>query len=573
MDKRAVYDGAGALIHLTERLNAGDQGEIYRIDGTSGYCAKIFYEKQCTMKLLLKIMTMVAHQPDAGQINRRKVHGTVVLAWPSSVLYDSPLGSRNFIGYVMPFVDTDLFREADCYYDPQSRIRLFDGAFSWRYLLTAVYHIAVVTDDIHCHGHCFGDFSGRNILISPTGAVAVINCDSFQVCDGISGRIFPSSAGNKEYLPPELQGDHLTEGRVDQYYGDLFSLAVMIFRLFMDGVHPFQAEGEGVSAFSDIEQQIQNGVFAFAIPNEHIQPFSSAPDYRTIPLSLRRLFYRCFVDGIEEPKLRPSAGDWKDCLHSEIMAMKHCRVNKNHWFGGHLLECPWCSPGEQDIFPVESLLSNGDEPVVADTIFPVEERVHLLSSASPSPLQDNLSGMSESLLEEFDASGYDRSVSEIPEPVLPESIVQESDEQAYEVTESAMPKSDIDESQDDDSEMPVSPLPESDQVISAVPDSPLGIYLSEPHVTMHNLSRGITIPLVLPVTVTGNGPLLIHVTSDARWIEIGNSAVTVEGKGGVHVTLNTGNMTSKGFQKGRVMLQAGEIQEEIFLFVSVTPEI
>jgi hypothetical protein len=136
-----------------------------------------------------------------------------------------------------------------------------------------------------------------------------------------------------------------------------------------------------------------------------------------------------------------------------------------------------------------------------------------------------------------------------------------------------MPKSDIDESQDDDSEMPVSPLPESDQVISAVPDSPLGIYLSEPHVTMHNLSRGITIPLVLPVTVTGNGPLLIHVTSDARWIEIGNSAVTVEGKGGVHVTLNTGNMTSKGFQKGRVMLQAGEIQEEIFLFVSVTPEI
>lgn len=97
-----------------------------------------------------------------------------------------------------------------------------------------------------------------------------------------------------------------------------------------------------------------------------------------------------------------------------------------------------------------------------------------------------------------------------------------------------------------------------------------------PHVTMHDVARGITIPPCrLPVTVAGDGQLLIHVTSDVPWIEIANAAVTVEGgEGGVHVILNTGAMNGNGFQKGgRVMLSAGDIREEIFLFVSVLPEL
>ena len=608
LDKRAVYDGAGALVHLTDLLKTGDDAEIFLIDGTPGYCAKIFHENQCTAPLFQKIVAMVAHPPDAGQITGREEPGSVLLAWPCSVLFDSPLGSRNFIGYAMPLVDTELFREARCYYDPQSCIRHPDATFSWRYLLTAAYHIAAVTDDLHRHGHCIANFSDKTILIASTAAVAVIHCDSFQIRDSMSGRIFPSSAGAEEFMPPELQGYHFTKGRVDRYDSDLFGLAVMVFRLFMDGIHPFQAEGEGVSVYSEMGEKIQNGLFAFASPDHHIHPPSFAPDYRLVPPAIRRLFYRCFVDGVAEPARRPSAGEWKDCLHSEIMAMKHCRVHRHHWFGGHLLACPWCSPGAQHIFPAEGSLFTPDEPVVADTISPAEERVpsspSLPSSSAgfSSSLPEGIWGMTESVVAESDVPASEVTESTMPESdvpasevigsMMPESDVPasevigstmpESDAPASEVTESTMPESFVHESEDDDSEMPVSSVSESDEEMPDILDIPEmpdmldstpGILLPKPHVTMHNLARGITIPICLPVTVTGKGPLLIHVTSDVRWIEIANTAVSVEGEGGVYVTLNTGNMSSKGFQKGRVMLQADEIQEEIFLFVSVTPDI
>ena len=501
LNKRTVYDESGAPVILTELLKAGGEGEIFRIEGTSGYCAKIFYENRLTTTLFQKISAMVANPPDAGLINRREKHGSVVLAWPVSVLFDSPLGSRNFIGFSMSLVDTGLFREAHCYFDPQDRIKQFGGAFSWRYLLTAAYNIATVTDDIHRHGHCIADFSARNILIARTAAVAMIDCDSFQVRDRTG-----------EYLPPELQGHNFGEERTDRYSGDLFGLAVMVFKLLMGGVHPFQAGGKGVSAFPGIEQKIQNGVFAFASSNPTIHPPSFALDYRIIPPSIRNLFSRCFVNGIADPKKRPSAGEWKDCLLSEIMAMKHCSVNVNHWFGEHLEACPWCGRGEQDLFPAEGSLHTREETVQADSVSPEEEYI-----SSPPPPSSTLTS---------------------PPPVSKE----------------------------------VSGVPESVMASTNTPKSSSAILLPEPHMTMHDVARGITIPCRLPVTVTGDSPLLIHLTSDVPWIEIADAAVPGEGEGGVHVTLNTGNMSSKGFQNGRVILSAGDIREEIFLFVSVLPE-
>ena len=515
LDKRIVYDESGAPVSLAGLLKSGGDGEIFSIDGSHDYCAKIVYEKCITATLFQKITAMVANPPNAGLIDCRETHGPVVLAWPVSVLFDSPLGSRNFIGFTMALVDTDLFREVHLYYDRQDRIREFGGAFSWRYLLTAAYNIATVTDDIHQHKHCVADFSGRNILIARTAAVAVIDCDSFQIHDRASGRVFPSVAGTGEYLPPELQGHNFAKERPDRYFSDLFGLAVMVFKLLMGGVHPFQAGGEGLSVSPGIEQNIQNGVFALASPDGEIYDPSFAPDYHILPPSLCHLFSRCFVDGISEPKRRPSAGEWKDCLLSEIMAMKHCRVNANHWFGGHLAACPWCSRDDQDIFPAERPFSPRKVPVEVEAISPEDE--NMPSSASPE-----------------------------------EECVSSS------VTSSSLSS-------------PTS-VPEYDGVaVDASVISP-AIYLPEPHVAMHDVARGITIPCSLPVTVTGDCPLLIHLTSDVPWIEIADATVSIEGEGVVHVTLNTGNMSSKGFQNGRVILSAGDIREEIFLFVSILPE-
>lgn len=557
LNKRIVYDVSGAAVTLIGPIKSGGEGEIFLIEERGGYCAKIFYEKRLTTTLFQKIMAMVTNPPDAGLTECKEKHGSVVLAWPLSLLFDSPLGSRNFIGYTMSLVDTDLYREAHSYYDPQDRIREYGGAFSWRYLLTAAYNIATVTDDIHRHGHCVADFSGRNILIARTAAVAVIDCDSFQIRDAKSGRVFPSVVGTGEYLPPELQGYNFSEVRRDRYYSDLFGLAVMVFKLLMGGVHPFQAGGEGVSAFPGIEQKIQNGVFAFASSDEFIYPPSFAPDYRIIPSSVRHLFSRCFVDGIRDPKRRPSAGEWKDALLTEIMAMKHCRMNANHWFGGHLSVCPWCGQGEHDLFPAEQPSPSHITNVDGGSTVVSGEWVVSSPQDEMSVSQDFFPSVSS--VSHIDVSGLS------PSAVGPDDIEQPPHTRVSEEF-AADTEGDPEGDADDDTETDASPE------CAMVPISVPKILLPEPHVTMHDVARGITIPCNLQVKVTGDGPLLIYVSADVPWVEIEETAVPVEGDGAVHVTLNTGNMDSKGFQKGRVILSAGSLIEEIFLFVSVQPE-
>ncbi|MDE4907636.1 hypothetical protein L0665_03295 [Methanogenium marinum] len=555
---------------------------------------------------------MVSNPPVAGLINCREIHGSVVLAWPVSLLFDSPLGSRNFIGFTMPLVDMGLFREAHCYYDSQDRIREFGGAFSWRYLLTAAYNLATVTDDIHQHGHCIADFSGRNILIARTAAVAVIDCDSFQIRDSTSGRIFPSVVGTGEYMPPELMGHNLAEERPDRYFGDLFGLAVMVFKLIMGGVHPFQAGGEGVSSFPGIEQKIQNGVFAFASPDQMIYPPSFAPDYRIIPPSLRRLFSQCFVDGIAEPNCRPSASEWKNCLLSEVVAMKHCRVNVNHWYGGHLAACPWCRHGKKDIFPAEIPLPPRRVPVEVETLPSEGEDMQsfvstdsLSFSPSPSVPENGCDPVksdgqehdvafvdTSSIAPAMDPSVPDELSEEIPSlsPVMDPSVPDELSEEIPSHSPAMDPSVPVELSAEDplfspsmDTSVPdelsdetpsLSPVMDPsvpDELSEVIPTAP-AILIPEPHMSMHDVARGITIPCRLPVTVTGDSPLLIHLTTDVPWIEIPDVAVPVEGEGGVNVVLNTGNMSNKGFQNGRVILNAGDIRTEIYLFISVLPE-
>jgi len=558
-DKRVVYGASGAAVTLTGSLTSGGEGELFGIEERPDYCAKLFYEKRLTVTLFQKVAAMVANPPDAGLTDQRESHGSVVLAWPQSLLFDSPLGSRNFIGYTMSLIDTGLFREAHFYYDPRDRIREFGGAFSWRYLLTAAYNIATVTDDIHRHGHCVADFSGRNILIARTAAVAVIDCDSFQVRDATSGRVFPSGDGTGEYLPPELQGLNFSEVRRDRYPGDLFGLAVMIFKLLMGGVHPFQSGGEGVSAFPGIEQKIQNGVFAFDAPDEMIYPPAFAPDYHIIPPSIRGLFSRCFVAGIREPRLRPSAGEWKECLLSEIMAMKHCKKNANHWFGGHLLECPWCGQGGDDLFPAENPhqvsrmaddMAQEADTVSDDGAYPSPSAPLPPSFSAASPPLSSVPEQPLSAVSPGAVSRVPDTMGDVVDPVdSVDTVADTSGADEGEGTE-------LHTGQDTPSLSVIAPA----------------IHVPEPHVTMHDVARNITIPCRFPVSVTGDGPLLVHVTADVPWIEIAESAVPLEGDGQVHVTLNTGKMDRNGFQKGHVLLQAGDVKGEIFLFVSVLPE-
>jgi len=353
MTKRTVFDASGAPVVLSGPVKKGGEGEIYLTNASDNLCAKLYHERRITTLLRAKISAMTNNSPvKAPAVPRRGGPRGSALAWPACLLYDSPLGSRSFVGYLMPLIDTRLYMEAHRFFDPDDRIRLFGGGFSLRYLLTAAYNFASVMTDIHARGHCIGDVSSRNLLIARTAAVAIIDCDSFQVLDTENDRIFYSHVGTGEYLPPELQGVDFGNEDVDRYASDLFALGVMAFRLLMGGVHPFQASGEGVSGAPSIEQKIKNGRFAYLASDTSVSPPKFAYDYEIIPPALQDLFSRCFVEGAEQPLARPPAEEWKRVLLAELMEIRHCSANPNHWYGKHLSACPWCNYGEEnDPFP------------------------------------------------------------------------------------------------------------------------------------------------------------------------------------------------------------------------------
>ncbi|WP_048152762.1 helix-hairpin-helix domain-containing protein [Methanolacinia paynteri] len=369
-EKIEVFDNSGKKIRLIFTGKSGGEGAIYAIEGEPDNCAKIFFKTGISEELHEKILTMVKYPPGGGLTKPADEISSSSIAWPSSPLYMADNGKRRFVGYAMPKIDTGMFRESHMYYDPGDRLKMLGGSFSWQYLMTAAYNISFVVSKIHEIGHCVGDFSPRNILIARTAAVSFIDCDSFQVSNPETGRTFYTKVGTGELLPPELMGKNFRKEEITRHNSDLFALGIVIFRLLMNGAHPYQAAGKDVWDLPTIEQKTLRGIYPY-VPQKgkDIRPPRYAPAYGIVPPCIRDLFSECFVKGHGDPLKRPSADDWCRCLADEIRKLKRCNTNPNHWYGGHLKECPWCElsrRGGKDLFPyTKTKIKTGENRQIA----------------------------------------------------------------------------------------------------------------------------------------------------------------------------------------------------------------
>ncbi|EHQ34608.1 protein kinase domain-containing protein [Methanoplanus limicola] len=341
MDKTFVYDRKGIKYTLIRPPRKGGEGEVFRLSENPALCAKIYYRNVITEEICEKITSMTDNPPAGDLTEHNKKTRSASIAWPLSELYKYP-GRKDFCGFLMPVIDTELFREAHMYYDPEDRSRYLSGSFTWKYLLTAAYNIACTVSAIHKSGHCIGDMSGSNILVARTAAISVIDCDSFQIENKKTGKKFFTKVATGDYLAPELMGINFRTENIDRYYSDLFSLSILIFKFLMNGVHPFQARGKGVDDYPTTEHKIKNGIFPYLRNVRQIYPPLYAPPYAILPPEIRALFERCFVKGIDKPYMRPDAEEWVKVLQDELSGLKQCCNNPNHWHSGYLQVCPWC---------------------------------------------------------------------------------------------------------------------------------------------------------------------------------------------------------------------------------------
>jgi hypothetical protein len=222
--------------------------------------------------------------------------------WPIELVSRADDGS--FLGYVMPYLDTDEYIDAQKYASTELRW----GKSSRREQYKPAINLVMTAYWLHQNGYAVGDLSEQNVRIDD-GTVTLIDCDSYS----IEGQEFVGNMEAPRYTPPEGRGEsHKGVKRTDR-----FGVAVHIFQFLMAGFHPYQAVGKQ-AVDGPLHEAIQRGDFPYGQSSSpELNPPPAAPDFDRLPSSIRRSFEQCFARGRRDPTARPSLQDWLGVLTDE----------------------------------------------------------------------------------------------------------------------------------------------------------------------------------------------------------------------------------------------------------------
>lgn len=342
---RVRTENTGKLFTLQKPLHKGGEGEIYEVPHHPGLVAKVYHRDKRRSERFEKLRIMVCNPPDDP--TKHLKHPSI--AWPIELLCDAASGQP--VGFVMPRVQNML--PLSDVYTLRARLQKLPS-FDYLYLVRTAYNLCAAVRAVHRGGCVIGDLNESNVLVSEQALVTLVDADSFQVQDPQTGRVYRSLVGKPEYTPPELQGCRFAE--VDRRpEHDAFALAVLIFRLLMEGFHPFDGVYRGRGEPPRIDERIRRGYFPYARGNRVIDPSPNAPPFEILHPKLQKLFLRCFEEGFASPAARPQVQEWLETLRRVESGLRQCSRNKRHHYWNHLPECPWCTRreklGGRDPFP------------------------------------------------------------------------------------------------------------------------------------------------------------------------------------------------------------------------------
>ena len=315
----ARKDGYGDWV-LGRVLGEGGEGEVYEVVNSPSSAVKVYAtEKRPTGAKREKLIAMEKLRPSCD--GERPGHPP--LAWPEQVIRDRSTDS--LIGFVMPRVDNFRTMSIGEFYDPAVRKdKLRRMKISLRPAqveeskLKIIANLASTVARVHERGHLIGDINERNVLVDPEhGDVSIIDCDSFEIRDPENRRIYRCRVGRPEYTAPELlrqmhgacttpscpvgptghQKGFACVDRTEEH--DNFAVAVLVFRLLMDGGHPFDCrieEGCGLEADSR-SKKIERELFPYSASKPsyiHVNNRENMKRYSKISGRWKKLFERTF---------------------------------------------------------------------------------------------------------------------------------------------------------------------------------------------------------------------------------------------------------------------------------------
>ena len=333
-----------AIIIDDNPFASGGEGELFKIlnpVGLGNCVAKVFHLNKRDAQKEAKIEYLLQNPPVfEGLLEEQPI------VWVKHILHDA---QGNFVGFVMPKATGEKLEILTSPKLPKylgkewNRFRL-GGDESLRLRLKVCYNLAAALRTVHATGkYVLVDLKPDNILIKSNGVVSIVDTDSIEVIEN-GETLFPATVATPEYTPNEYYTGTKPGKVVINPSWDNFSLAVIYYRLLF-GVHPYAATSkapyDNVNALGD---KIKHGLFVHNL--QLSDQFTVVPPphraFSKLDKDLRKLFVRTFVNGYEDPELRPSPEEWGQTLTNNPLLLTNRplpskslelnKINEKNWF-------------------------------------------------------------------------------------------------------------------------------------------------------------------------------------------------------------------------------------------------
>ncbi|WPB73343.1 hypothetical protein KYC5002_30330 [Archangium violaceum] len=330
-EKMYLYHPNGDMEHVrltSTRVGSGGTADVLEVEGRADLVAKFYRELGHARDIEKKVRVMLARSVELPHAKGGGLQSSIV--WPTGLLLDQ---HHEFRGFAMRRIDRGRSVSLNCLFN--SKIRQRHGLPQEAgFRLRCGLALCRLLEALHAQGHYVIDLKDANILVDRAEpAVYLLDSDGFCIL-GPGNQRFPARHVTPEYTAPEGVSTPAVQLRSQQ---DAFALAVLLFQLVNEGIHPFQGIPKGfVELPSENQGKINCRLYAYGWkPHPQIAPVPLSL-HAHLPPELRNLFDRAFIG-----RERPAPTEWRQCLETLEARLRPCRADRNHLRVGR--RCVNCS--------------------------------------------------------------------------------------------------------------------------------------------------------------------------------------------------------------------------------------
>ena len=290
-------------------LAGGGDATVHALPGDPARVAKLYRDPAAEPRRRAKLEAMLAAPPSGREVG----HGGrryVQLAWPEALVERAGEGEAAGppAGFVMARVDLDDALVLDHALTARAR-RAAGLDDDYRFRAAAARNLAAAVAALHAQGHHVVDLKPSNVHVYRGAAfVAVLDCDGMSVA-GRGGERFPAHQYTDGYIAPEALRARAKPEALGEAQ-DRFALAVVVFRLLCNGLHPFQGVPRDSAVPTTDGARAAAGLYPYGAGAGRLDPPPSSV-YGAFDPATRALFDRAFGG---RPDGRPTAAAWRDHL-------------------------------------------------------------------------------------------------------------------------------------------------------------------------------------------------------------------------------------------------------------------